>query len=343
MDDKRESVFSSTLRSFFKSVATILGLAIGIGIVVVGIGAFVTPNFSPPKSQPVLMPDAQGNRELLPDAAPVILRIDFHGVIGIGDLTSEKIENLLLDSREGMFKDGRVKAILLHMDTPGGSASDSDTIYRALMAYKAKYNVPIYAYVDGLCASGGMYIASSADKIYSSHSSVVGSVGVIMGPNFNFSDAMAKYGVSALTLTEGKGKDELNPFRPWNPDEDVTLKNVMAILYDQFVTIVSGARPKLTKELLINKFGAHVFAAVDAAQNGYIDEWNSNYSQTVQALAQAAQIEEKEYYQVFQLVPPRPFLNEFAQSLSPLKIMNAVFGKNDLSELNGKFLYYYQP
>ena len=343
MEYTRESIFAGALRSLCKSVATIIGIAVGVGFVAIAIGVLIGPNMSPPKSQPLLMPDAHGNRAMLSGSAPIVLRLDFHGVIGVGDLTSEKMENVLLDSQEDFFKGGRVKAILLHMDTPGGAATDSDTIYRALMAYKKKYNVPVYAYVDGLCASGGMYIASAADKIYSSHSSVIGSVGVIMGPNFNFADTMTKYGVSALTLTEGKDKDELNPFRPWKPDEGASLKDVMATLYDQFVTIVSEARPKLTKELLINTYGAHVFAAKEAAMNGYIDEWDSNYSQAVQELATAAQIKESEEYQVVQLLPPRAFLGDFAQSIAPTKIVNSLLGKGDLTELNGKILYYYQP
>ncbi|MGH2613435.1 MAG: hypothetical protein ACRDFB_10375, partial [Rhabdochlamydiaceae bacterium] len=105
----------------------------------------------------------------------------------------------------------------------------------------------------------------------------------------------------------------------------------------------SEARPKLTKELLINTYGAHVFPAKEAAQNGYIDMWNSNYSEAVQNLATAAQIEENNPYQVVQLLPPRAFFNDLAQSIAPVKIFNSFLGKGDLSELNGKFLYYYQP
>lgn len=343
MEYTRESIFAGALRSLCKSVATILGIAIGVGFVFIGMGVLIGPNMLPPKSQPLIMPDAHGNREMLSGSAPVVLRLDFTGVIGVGDLTGAKIENLLLDSQEDFFKGGRVKAVLLHMDTGGGAASDSDTIYRALMAYKKKYNIPIYAYIDGMCASGGMYIASAADKIYSTHSSVIGSIGVRLGPNFNFADAMTTYGVKALTLTEGKDKDFLNPFRPWKPDEDAPLKDVMAGLYDQFITIVSESRPKLTKELLINKFGAHIFIAKDAEENGYIDEWNSSYSEAMQALATAAQIGENDHYQVVQLLPPHAFFSDIAQSMTPVKVIKSFFGKDDISELNGKFLYYYQP
>ncbi len=343
MEINRESVFASALRSLCRSIATILGIAIGVGFVVLGLGIVVGTDMTPPKADPMLMPDASGNRDLLPGNTPVILRLDFDGEIGIGHLTGSKIENLLLDSREGMFKGDRVKAILLHLNTPGGSASDSDTIYRALKAYKQKYNIPIYAYVDGLCASGGMYIASSADKIYSSHSSVIGSIGVLLGPNFNFADTMTKFGIKALTLTEGLDKDELNPFRAWKPDEGATLKNIMDTLYDQFVSIVVEARPKITKDQLVSTYGARVFIAKEAAQIGYVDAWNSNYYETVRDLSTAAQIKEDEAYQVIQLSPPRAFFNGIAQTMTPVKILNSFIGKKDLSELSGKFLYYYQP
>ena len=136
------------------------------------------------------------NREFLHSPAPVILKIDIDGVIGIGDLTYKKIQNSLLDSREGLLAPNRVKALLLYIDSPGGSADDADDIYRAILSYKKKYQVPVYAFVDGMCASGGMYIACAADRIFSTPTSVIGSVGVLLGPTFNFSGLMERYGVS---------------------------------------------------------------------------------------------------------------------------------------------------
>lgn len=345
MQFNRESIFVGALRSFCKSIAAILGIAIGAAIVLIGFSIVLGPNYYPPKSQPMILPDAVGNREMLPGNSPVVLCIDFHGVIGLGDLTSEKITNVLLDSQEDFLRGGRVKAVLLNMNTPGGSAVDSDAIYRALTKYKQKYNIPIYAYVDGLCASGGMYIACAADKIYATEASLIGSVGVILGPNFNFADAMTRYGISALTITEGKDKDELNPFRPWKPDEGASLKDAMDIFYTRFVSIVTTARPNITKDKLVNEYGAHVFAAKIAEKLGYVDFGTSDYAEAVQALAAAAQLTEKENYQVIRLSPPRPFFNDLTQSFSPSKMIHSMLGLNspDLSELHGKFLYYYQP
>jgi ClpP class serine protease len=183
-----------------------------------------------------------------------------------------------------------------------------------------------------------MYIASAADKIYATSSSVIGSVGVIMGPSFNFVDAMAKVGVSALTLTQGKDKDALNPFRAWKPDEDATLKPIMAALYHQFVSIVAKARPMLTEERLINDYGAHVFIAQEAAKLGYIDVAASEYEQALTDLTEAAQI--KDDYQVVQLTPPHTFLSGLADTIFPHKMLQK-FGLTH--ELSGKFLYLYEP
>lgn len=332
------------VRSFCSSFAVILGVVVGFAVVATILMVLSGPNYLPEKAEPMIMPDANGQRQLLPGNTPVVLRLDFHGVIGMGDLTGEKVQNVLLDSQEDFLRGGRVKAVLLHMDTPGGTVSDADTIYRALLDYKAKYKVPIYAYVDGLCASGGMYIVSAADKVFATSASTIGSIGVIMGPTFNFADAMAKYGIGALTLTEGKDKDALNPFRPWKPGEDDSLRDIMADLYDRFVSLVVAARPNLNREKLIQDYGAHVFIAQKAQELGYIDVADSDYSHAMAALTQAAGFAENDHYQVVQLIPPHPFFPSFVQSLAPGKIKHTLdLGINFNSELSGKFLYLYQP
>lgn len=339
----RESIFANAIRSFCTSFSTLAGALVGVIVIVILAMMFLGSNYLPPKSEPLIMPDAQGNRELLPLNTPVILRIDFHGVIGMGDLTGEKIQNILLDSREDMFKEGRVKAILLHMNTPGGTVTDADDIYRALLNYKAKYNVPIYVYVDGLCASGGMYIASAADKIYSSPAGTIGSIGVIMGPTFNFSDLMAKWGVSSLTLTEGKDKDALNPFRPWKPGEEESLKAITSAMYERFVNIVVAARPKLNKQKLVDEYGAHVFIAKEAEELGYVDVAGVDCSRALTALAHAAGIEENSSYQVMLLTPPRPLFPDLSQANSKKMVHTVDLGPYMSPELAGKFLYLYQP
>ena len=343
----QESIFVGAVRSFCTSFAAILGILIGIIVIICGITIFSGPNIYPDKSDFKIEPDASGNVQLLGESSPVVLRIDFHGVIGDIDLTTQKIERILRDSHEHLLKKNRVKAILLHMNTPGGEVTNADGIYRALLDYKKKYQVPIYAYVDGLCASGGMYIASAADRIYASPTSTIGSVGIILGPAFNFSQTMDKIGVQSVTLTEGKDKDMLNPFRPWQEGEYDSLKVILSTLYDRFVQVVTSARPQLDKEQLINEYGAQVYLSEKAQELGYIDVANTDYPTALSDLAKEAKIPEDQSYQVVRLEIPHPFLSQLANGRSPLlsgKLTHQFqVGPNLNSDMSGKFLYLYQP
>lgn len=346
MELTRESIFISAVRSFCVCFASIIGIIIGIVLIFFILMQFSTPDIFPKKSDLTVAADAEGNRNLISTSAPVILRIDIRGVIGTGDYTEDKFTNMLLDSREGMLAHDRVKAIFLYMDTPGGTVTDSDGIYRALMEYKKRYQVPIYAFVDGLCASGGMYITSAADKIFATSSSVIGSVGVIVGPMFNVSELMNKYGVHAINITAGKDKDALSPFRPWKEGEDASLRAITDALYQQFVSIVAAARPGLDKNKLMNTYGAQIYDAPTALEYGYIDGADSSYSSTLAALAGAAQLQEHQY-QVMQISPPHAFLSDFASEKLELlrgKVTHTLrFGPYMDTELGGRFLYMYNP
>lgn len=347
MTNPNQSIFSFTVRAFCKSFALVIGFLAALALVVF-LFAFLSDDISTPdRSKLTVSADAQGSRELLPNTAPVILKINITGVIGEGNLTDQKINNLLLASREGALKDNRVKAILLYMNSPGGTANDADVIYRSLLEYKERHHVPIYTYVEGLCASGGMYIAAASDRILASSESIIGSVGVLLGPTFNVVDTMEKIGVKALTITEGKDKDALNPFRPWGPGEADSIKRITLALYERFVSIVLAARPVMDRESLIQDYGAQVFIAEEAEAIGFIDDGNSSYSSALRELAAAANIKETEKYQVLHIESTHGIISELAQGRAPFltgKIKHTFpLGPNISSEMSGKFLYLYTP
>jgi len=347
MDFKRESIFLSIIRYFFISIAIVSGLSVAVVMVSMTYDFLQEQNFRvsssylPSLAEPFIMPDANGDSVLLSKSSPAILRIDLKGVLGTGELTRQKIEGILNDSRESFLKN-RVKGILLVIDTPGGSAEDSEGIYHLLLNYRKKHNIPIYAFVDGMCASGGMFIAAAADKIYATYPSMVGSIGVIWNTEFNYSEIMAKIGITSATISEGKFKDPFNPYRAWGPNEDISIRPIMAGLYQRFVSVIAEARPKLTEDLLINEYGARIFLASEAMKLGYIDETDSNYSQALKALVDAAGIEEA--YQVVQLFPYFSLLNRFRKALQPqtlTKYLGLPVPVTD--ELRGKPLYLYVP
>ncbi len=342
-----ESIFKSSLRSFFRSFSGLLGIAIALTVFVVAVGMFGQSDSLPLPAKVRICPDAEGHRVPLPESAPVLVRLDFHGVIGQGDLSAENVQNLLLDAHGDMFKEGRVKGLLLHMNTPGGYAEDSDVIYRAIMGFKKKYNIPVYAYVEGLCASGGMYIASAADKIYADPGSVIGSVGVLLGPTFNFSGAMQNWGVQSLTLTEGKDKDALNPFRPWKEGEDASIRAVVEALYKRFVSVVVAGRPHLDAQKLVDEYGAHVFISAEAAKLGYVDVGDTNYAMAVDDLRKTAGIEDGVSYQVIRLETAHSLLENLTEGRAAFmtgKITHEMrFGSLMGPEMAGRFLYLYAP
>jgi len=300
-----------------------------------------------PTFTPEIRPNAQNVRKMLSDSSPVILKVDISGVIGLGELTREKIEEQLIESREKTLKKDRVKGILLTINTPGGTVIDSDSIYRALKAYKEQYKVPVYAYVDGLCASGGMYIACAADKIFASPSSAIGSVGVIGPTAMNVYTLLEKYGIETKVLSAGKGKDELNPFRPWTPDEGANYKVLIDSFYDLFVSIVSANRPEIDKQKLVDEYGANIYSAQDAKERGYIDEADYTLNQTLALLAKDLQLE-PEAYQVVEMKEQKWLLSLLkAQSESPL-FTGVIHHTIDMSwqmdsKLMNKFLYLHAP
>ncbi len=313
-----ESLFKSTLRAFFRAFAAILGVAIALFVVLLGMNALSEHHPVSEKTTLIIEPDAHGNRELLSSKAPAILKIDIHGVIGSRELTAQRVKTQLIDSQTGALKNNRVKAIFLHINSPGGGVFDSFNIYKELIEYKKKHAVPIIAFVDGLCASGGMMIACAADYIHSNPVGVIGSVGVRMGPHFNVSQLMQKIGVEQKTLTRGKDKDTLNPFRPWVPGEDASFEALIAYDYALFVKIVTQARPRLNKEKLISEYGAQIFDPIKAQEYGYIDNANSSYQEALTALVKEAGIADDEPYQVVELRIQQPIFSEFVEGKSPL-------------------------
>ena len=336
----------SAMRAFAKAFMAIIGLLLGMAAIGIAFVILTAPFAAPDKSRIVLMPDAQGNRAPLPESAPVILKVDIHGVIGTKDVPAKTIETILLDSRDPkFFRKDRVKAILLSINTPGGGAVESDQIYTYLMEYKKQYNVPIYAYVEGMCASGGMLAAVTADKIYSMPSGIIGSIGTVLGPNFNLSGLMEKIGVSQVTFSQGKDKDMLNPYRPWKEEENDSLKAIVKYDYDRFVDTVTTARPQLNREKLINEYGAQVYDPQKAQELGYIDNGNATYREVLADLVTAANITEP--YQVVSLKVQRPFLTDLIEGKSPLftgKLEHTVAWPHAIPpEFANKSLYLYCP
>lgn len=344
--NNQESIFKASLRYFFISIFTILGISFGFILLILGVALFEEVEVSPDRTFKMhVLADETGKRTTHLTQSPVILQLNIEGVIGLNNLTADDIRQQLIESQEGDLKHEHVKAILLYINTPGGTVTDADGIYRAVMQYKQRYGVPVYAYVDGMCASGGVYVAMAADKIFASDISLVGSVGVIISPFMNFSQLIEKVGVQSKTLYAGIGKDEMNSLRPWKEDEAAPLQAIVDSYYNDFVNLVVRHRPEITKEKLVGDYGAHVFPAPEAKEKGYIDQIDNSRENVVMLLARHVNLEAGDYEVV--TLKHKKWLSELLSSNSAL-ITGTVKHQLDVGmdldpKLLNKHLYLYRP
>lgn len=343
----RESIFKASIRSLFVAFFAIIGICLGFVVFLLLTGSYS----STPSTEaeilytPQIFPNAEGVRTKLSNDSPVILKLNMDGIIGTESLSMKTVRRQLVESREGTLKGDRVKAVLLYINTPGGTVVDADGIYHAIKWYKEQYKVPVYAYVDGICASGGMYVACAADKILSNDVSIIGSIGVISPSFMNVYQLLEKIGVQSMTLYAGKGKDDLNPLRPWKPGEEDNFKSLLNYYYGSFVDIVTSNRPEMNKDKLIKDYGASVYPAVQAKTLGYIDESGSSLHGALQLLAKKIGIEDQ-YYQVIEL-EKKTWLTEFFGTDLALfkgKVQHEVQLPPQLDpKFMNQFLYLYQP
>lgn len=301
----RESIFSSAIRSFFNTLLAMLGILVAF-FTVLAIFFALSRTYSIPNEnlEIDLLPDADGHMEILTDSAPVLLRIDISGVIGEEDDCSEEaVQSYLYASQKGVFKN-RVKGVMLYISSPGGSATEGDLIYTVIKKFKEKTNVPVYAFTPDICASGGYYIACAADKIFANPIAIVGSCGVKFGPNFNFYEFLQSHGIKAKTFADGKNKDKLPLFEPWNEEQNPPpyqdILDTLTVVYDRFLNIVHEARASkgLTRERL-RDLGASVYAGKKAETLGFVDDANSSYDDALRELAVAANVPQ---YQVVRFI-----------------------------------------
>ena len=146
------------------------------------------------------------------------------------------------------FEDKRTKAVVLRCNSPGGSPVQSGQINDEIRRLRAKYpQIPLYAVVDDICASGGYYIIAAADKIFVDKASIVGSIGVLMD-GFGFTEAMNKVGVERRLLTAGANKGFLDPFSPVDAQQETHAKQMLEEIHQQFIQVVRQGRGKRLKE-----------------------------------------------------------------------------------------------
>lgn len=188
--------------------------------------------------------------------------------------------------------------VILQIDSPGGTIFGSKAIADGVAYYSSKTGRPVYAYVQGMAASGAYWAAASADRIIADAGTAVGSIGVIYGP-FTYLDkvvaidggllsggVVTQNGVEQTYITAGEGKDAGNPFRRLTQREQEIMQQSVNDNYDQFVAYVAKQRD-ISEQAVRSDIGAHVYGEKVAQQKGLIDATLTRESAYI-ALAKAA-------------------------------------------------------
>ena len=171
--------------------------------------------------------------------------VEVNGLIAPGsDASAERINSAL----QAAFKDKNTQGVVVRINSPGGSPVQAQTIYDEMKRLrKLNPNIPIYAVVEDVCASGGYFVAAAADQIYVGKASIVGSIGVLMN-GFGFTGLMEKLGVERRLITAGENKGMLDPFSPLEEKDKAHVKEMMGDIHQQFVSVVKEGRGKRLKE-----------------------------------------------------------------------------------------------
>ncbi len=178
-----------------------------------------------------------GSREQAP--GPHVGLIDMEGmIVRGGDVDADRVATGLRRA----FEHEETEAVILRINSPGGSPVQSDQIYNEIMRLREEHeDIPVYAVGGDIMASGAYYIASAADEIYVNPASIVGSIGVIFG-GFGFDEAIERIGVERRVYASGDDKALLDPFQPEDEGQIAHMRGLIDEIHQQFIGAVEAGR-----------------------------------------------------------------------------------------------------
>ena len=199
---------------------------------------------------------------------PVVGTISTAGPTSVGSAaaTPETLRDQLRQAEE----DGRVKAVVLEVDSPGGGVVPTDEMYRSIQEFKETTGLPVVISMSQTAASGGYYIATAADRIVANESTLTGSLGVIFS-YLNFAEAAAEYGIEEEVIKSGPFKDIGSSTREPTEEELEILQSYVDESYDGFVEVIVEGRG-LPEEEVRELADGRVYSGLQAESLGLVDE-----------------------------------------------------------------------
>lgn len=229
----------------------------------------LTPSLSlnTPQFREVLLQGEGGDKMLLIDIdGPITNQPLFVQGVGVIPGMAARVRQEL----ELAYDDENIRGILLRINSPGGTLTDSDVIYHSLMEFKRSKNVRIVASLGDIAASGGIYVAMAADEIYAHPTTLTGSIGVML-PHVEYSGLMDKLGIRSDPVVSGRHKDIESPYRRRTEEEQTLLQQIIDHQHEQFVRVILAGRKKLTSTDVRRFADGRLLSAEQARQLGLVD------------------------------------------------------------------------
>ena len=193
--------------------------------------------------------------------------VEIKGEIASG---AEASADLIGSALRSAFEDEGARAVVLLINSPGGSPVQAGIINDEIRRLKAKHQKPVYAVVEESCASAAYYIAVAADRIFVDKASIVGSIGVLMD-GFGFTGLMDKLGIERRLMTAGENKGFLDPFSPQTDKQRVFAQSMLNQIHQQFIQVVRTGRGDRLKESP-EMFSGLFWSGEQAIQMGLADQ-----------------------------------------------------------------------
>ena len=204
--------------------------------------------------------------------------IRLSGVIGAVSSVRKGIDfSSTLPHIEKAFKTRKAKAVALIINSPGGSPAQSHLIASRIRSLAEEKQIPVYAFVEDVAASGGYMLACAADKIYANPTSILGSIGVVSS-GFGFTGLIEKAGIERRVHTAGKNKAILDPFLPEKAEDIERLKDLQKEIHDFFISFVKSRRQDKLKEDFDDLFTGAFWVGNAVHERGLVDGFGSLHS-----------------------------------------------------------------
>lgn len=198
--------------------------------------------------------------------------VELKGIIS--DEAEASADNVISGLRDA-FEDDNTAGVILRINSPGGSPVQAGYIYDEMKRLREKYpDIPLYAVVTDMCASGGYYVAAAADAIYVDKASIVGSIGVRMD-SFGFVGTMDKLGVERRLYTAGESKAFLDPFLPSKAADVAHIETLLVDIHEQFINAVKDGRGDRLKQSE-DMFSGLIWTGKESLDMGLVDGLGSS-------------------------------------------------------------------